>query len=588
VFGYYAEMLRTRPTERHVTTPDGRAGLVTEEPVGVVGAIVPWNAPVTIASWKVSAALAAGCTVVLKPPPEAPLSSYVFAECLHDAGLPAGALNLVPGDREIGEHLVTHRGVDKIAFTGSTAAGRRIMALCAQRIARVSLELGGRSAALILDDADLDEVLPRVVTGVMHLTGRVCGAHTRVFVPRYRYEEAVEAAAATAEGIVVGDPHDPKTELGPVVADRQRTRVLGYIDLARSEGARVAAGGGRPAHLPKGFYVEPTVLADVHNTMRVAREEIFGPVVAVMPHDGDDDAVALAEYLEVRSVGLPRSSSRPPEEPLTEHVEHPGDLDRHIMRDLGFGVERVGGEMHGSAQVVDEMHVPGTTALRTSILAAWADVICGHVAIGLFEPSVPVTLDLDVHLSRPPVALDEVRMTAQVQKAGRSVSVLSFIIHDGGPEPLGFGHATFMAAPNPSLRMPTVVRDEGLLRPHPPRLEAPYAIRAGCERTGPGAATIPMRPDGLNAAGTLNGGLLALVVEEAALSTAPPGTVLSSMTMRYTQPVRVGPAVARAEVHDGGLADVTVRDAGRDDRIAVVATTRAFAPSRVQTGGGKT
>ena len=294
VFRYYAELLRTREAERYVTTPDGRAGLVTEEPVGVVGAIVPWNAPVTIASWKVSAALAAGCTVVLKPPPEAPLSNYVLAECLHEAGLPAGAFNLVPGGREVGEHLVTHPSVDKIAFTGSTAAGTRIMALCADRIARVSLELGGKSAALVLDDADLDEVVPRVVAGVMHLSGQVCGAHTRVFVPRARYQEVVEAAASAAGAIVVGDPHDPETIVGPLVAERQRTRVLDYVEIARTEGARVVAGGGRPAHLPKGWYVEPTVLADVDNGMRVAREEIFGPVVALVPHDGDDDAVAQA------------------------------------------------------------------------------------------------------------------------------------------------------------------------------------------------------------------------------------------------------------------------------------------------------
>jgi aldehyde dehydrogenase (NAD+) len=294
VFRYYADLLRSRDDERYVSTPDGRAGLVTQEPVGVVGAIVPWNAPVTIASWKVSAALAAGCTVVLKPPPEAPLSGYVLAECLHEAGLPAGAFNLVPGGRDVGEHLVTHRAVDKVAFTGSTAAGRRIMALCADRIARVSLELGGKSAALVLDDADPDEVVPRVIAGVMHLSGQVCGAHTRVLVPRSRYEEVVEAAAAAAAAIAVGDPHDPKTIVGPLVAERQRTRVLGYVDIARDEGARVAAGGGRPAHMPKGWYVEPTVLADVTNDMRVAREEIFGPVVALMPHDGDDDAVAQA------------------------------------------------------------------------------------------------------------------------------------------------------------------------------------------------------------------------------------------------------------------------------------------------------
>jgi acyl-coenzyme A thioesterase PaaI-like protein len=258
-----------------------------------------------------------------------------------------------------------------------------------------------------------------------------------------------------------------------------------------------------------------------------------------------------------------------------EQRVHPGDVERHIMRDLGFGVVPSGDEMHGSAVVVPEMWVPGTEVLRTSILAAWADMVAGYVAIGLFEPSVPVTLDLDVHLHLPPSGVDAVRMVAGIQKAGRSVSVLRIAITDGDGTPVGFAHATFMAAPNPSLRMPTIVRDEGISGAHPSRLEVPFAERAGCERLGPGEATIPMRPDGLNASATLNGGLLALVVEEAALSAAPAGATLSSMAMRYAQPVRVGPAVARAEVRDG-LGDVVVRDTGRDDRLAVIATTRAF------------
>jgi acyl-coenzyme A thioesterase PaaI-like protein len=258
-----------------------------------------------------------------------------------------------------------------------------------------------------------------------------------------------------------------------------------------------------------------------------------------------------------------------------EQVPHPGDLERHIMRDLGFGVVPSEEGMVGSAQVVPEMWVPGTRAIRTSILAAWADVISGYLAIDLFTPGVPVTLDLDVHLHRPPVGCDEIHLAAQVQKAGRSVSVLSTQISDGAGERIGFAHATFMVAPNPSLRMPTIVRDDGLLQPHPPRLEVPFAQRAGCERTEPGGATIPMRADGLNASGTLNGGLIALLVEEAALGAAPAGTTLGSLSMRYVQPVRVGPAVARAEVQDG-LGDVVVRDRGRDDRLAVIATTRAL------------
>jgi len=293
VFDYYATLLRTFEFEREVVDGE-RRGLVTSEPVGVVAAIVPWNAPVTLSAWKAAPALAAGCTMVLKPPPEAPLSNFILAEALEAAGIPPGVINVVPGDREVGEHLVTHRGTDKVAFTGSTAAGKRIMALCADQMKRVSLELGGKSAAILLDDADLSVVVPTVVGAGMHLSGQVCGAHTRVLVPRSRYEEAIEAAAAAASAISVGDPHDPATAVGPLVAERQRARVEGYIALAVEAGARVAAGGGRPDHLPKGWYVEPTILADVDNSMRVAREEIFGPVLCFIPYDDDDDAIRIA------------------------------------------------------------------------------------------------------------------------------------------------------------------------------------------------------------------------------------------------------------------------------------------------------
>jgi len=293
VFDYYAELIRTFEFDRVVRSGD-HVGLVVSDPVGVVGAIVPWNAPVTLAAWKVAPALAAGCTVVLKPPPESPLSNYILAEVLHEAGVPAGVVNVVPGDREVGEHLVTHPGTDKIAFTGSTAAGKRIMSLCGNQVKRVSLELGGKSAALVLDDAELETVVPNLVRASMHNSGQVCAAITRILVPRSRYAEALEAAAAKAPTIPVGDPHDPSTVVGPLVAERQRDRVEGYIGLAAEEGFRVVAGGGRPSHLPKGWYVEPTILGDVDNSMRVAQEEIFGPVVSVIPHDGDDDAVRIA------------------------------------------------------------------------------------------------------------------------------------------------------------------------------------------------------------------------------------------------------------------------------------------------------
>ena len=293
VFDYYADLLGTFELERTVVTAD-RAGVVVQDPVGVVAAIVPWNAPVTLAAWKTAPALAAGCTVVLKPPPEAPLSGLVFAEALAAAGVPPGVVNVIPGGRDAGEHLVTHPDVDKLAFTGSTEAGKRIMARCAERMTRVSLELGGKSAAIVCDDADLAVAIPRIVGGGMHLSGQVCGAHTRILVARSRYDEAVEAAATAADAIPYGDPFDPKTVVGPLVAERQRDRVEGFIASALADGARVVAGGVRPAHLPRGWYVPPTILAGVDNGMRVAQEEIFGPVLSFIPFDGEDDAVRIA------------------------------------------------------------------------------------------------------------------------------------------------------------------------------------------------------------------------------------------------------------------------------------------------------
>ncbi len=293
LFDYYAELIRDFAFEQTVTAGD-RCGLVTREPVGVVAAVVPWNAPVTLAAWKTAPALAAGCTIVLKPPPESPLSNFVLAEALDEAGLPSGVVNVVPGDREVGEYLVTHPGVDKVAFTGSTAAGKRIMSVCGDQVKRVSLELGGKSAAVVADDADIATVLPAIVKGAMHMSGQVCGAHTRVLLPRTRYAEAVEAAAAAAAAARIGDPHDPATLVGPLVAERQRTRVEHYIALAREAGARVVTGGGRPAELTRGWYVQPTILSEVDNSMRVAREEIFGPVLCLIPYSDDDEAVRIA------------------------------------------------------------------------------------------------------------------------------------------------------------------------------------------------------------------------------------------------------------------------------------------------------
>jgi acyl-CoA reductase-like NAD-dependent aldehyde dehydrogenase len=294
LFDYYASLARTYEFERTVVSGQ-RAGLVTQEPVGVVAVIVPWNAPVTLACWKTAPALAAGCTVVIKPAPEAPLSNFLLAEALAEAGVPDGVVSVIPAGRETGEHLVTHPGVDKVAFTGSTAAGKRIMSLCGNSVKRVSLELGGKSAAVLLDDVPVPDVIPKIVHGGMHLSGQVCGAHTRVLVPRSLYDDAVAAAVADASHVTVGDPHDPETLVGPLAAERQRDRVEGYIRLGVDAGARIACGGGRPPELPRGWYVSPTILAGVDNSMRVAREEIFGPVLCFIPYDGtSEEAVAIA------------------------------------------------------------------------------------------------------------------------------------------------------------------------------------------------------------------------------------------------------------------------------------------------------
>jgi aldehyde dehydrogenase (NAD+) len=293
VFDYYAELIRSFEFERRVTVGE-RAGQVVNLPVGVVGAIVAWNAPVVLAAWKAAPALAAGCTVIIKPPPEAPLSNFILAEALEQAGVPSGVVSVVPGGRELGEYLVSHPGTDKIAFTGSTGAGKSIMSACAAQVKRVSLELGGKSAAIVLDDANMATVIPSVVRGALHLSGQFCGAQSRILVPRSRYKELVAAAVAVAASVVVGDPHDPSTTVGPLVAERQRERVLGLIKQAVAEGARVVTGGGRPKHLLKGWYVQPTILADVTNSMTIAQEEVFGPVLCFIAHDGDDDAVRIA------------------------------------------------------------------------------------------------------------------------------------------------------------------------------------------------------------------------------------------------------------------------------------------------------
>jgi betaine-aldehyde dehydrogenase len=293
VLNYYTTLAREYPFEEVRTGMLGPV-LVRREPVGVAAAIVPWNVPLFVIMLKLGPAFAAGATVVLKPAPETPLDSMMLAEAIEEAELPKGVFNVVPAGREVGEYLVTHAGIDKVGFTGSTAAGRRIAALCGERLRRVTLELGGKSAAILLDDVDLGNVVPQLIPCAMMNNGQACAAQTRILASRKRYGEVVDALSDHVRTLKVGDPMDPATFCGPLVAKRQRERVEGYIKAGRDEGAKVVVGGGRPAGLDKGWYVEPTVFANVDNSMRIAREEIFGPVVAVIPYDDPADAVRIA------------------------------------------------------------------------------------------------------------------------------------------------------------------------------------------------------------------------------------------------------------------------------------------------------
>lgn len=287
----YAETFEWQ--ERH-TTKTGLPALLVREPVGVVAAIVPWNSPNSLMAYKTGPALIAGCTCVVKASPEAPGAAYILAELCEEIGLPAGVINILTADREVSERLVRHPGVDKVSFTGSTAAGRRIASLCGERIARCTLELGGKSPAVILDDYDLGTAAESISQTARFLSGQVCSSLTRLIVSRKRQDAFVDALAESFGKVRVGDPFDTATELGPLAMDRQRDRVESLIRKGVEEGARLAAGGGRPAHLNRGYYIEPTVFADVDNRSTIAREEIFGPVLSVIPADDEEHAIELA------------------------------------------------------------------------------------------------------------------------------------------------------------------------------------------------------------------------------------------------------------------------------------------------------
>ena len=290
---YYAGLIRATPLEE---IRDGLLGgriRVRRLPVGVIGAIVPWNFPQSLAAFKLAPALAMGCTVVLKPSPETVLDAQLLAEAVAEAGLPPGVLNIVPGGREIGAYLVDHPGIDKVAFTGSTTAGRAIAEACGRRLRPVTLELGGKSAAIILDDADLTQSFEQFFAATLLNNGQTCFLGTRVLAPASRYDEIVETVSAFVGALNVGDALDPTTQIGPLSSARHRERVEGYIAKGRGE-ARLTVGGGRPAGRDKGWFVEPTVFADVDNNHAIAQEEIFGPVLSIISYTDEADALRIA------------------------------------------------------------------------------------------------------------------------------------------------------------------------------------------------------------------------------------------------------------------------------------------------------
>jgi acyl-CoA reductase-like NAD-dependent aldehyde dehydrogenase len=285
-----AKFLREHALEQEIGN-----SLIVKEPIGVVGCITPWNYPLHQIVAKVAPALAAGCTVVLKPAELAPLSALLLADAAHEIGLPAGVFNVVCGSgRVVGEAIVGHPDVDMVSFTGSLAAGRRVAAVAGDGIKKVCLELGGKSAFIVLDDAPFDKAIPAGVNHCMQNSGQTCSAWTRMLVPRPRQTEAVDLATAQLARLTLGDPFEAGTRLGPLASAAQRDRVLDYIEKGRREGATVIAGGGRPADRPAGYYVEPTIFADVTPAMTIAREEIFGPVLSVIAYDTEDDAVRIA------------------------------------------------------------------------------------------------------------------------------------------------------------------------------------------------------------------------------------------------------------------------------------------------------
>jgi aldehyde dehydrogenase (NAD+) len=316
---YYAALAVEIPAEEVRPSAMGHT-IVRREAVGVVAAIPPWNYPHALAMFKIAPALAAGCTVVLKAAPETALDAVVFGQAAMESGLPPGVLNVIAGGAATGRYLVAHPGVDRVAFTGATETGRAIAETCGRLLRPVTLELGGKSAAIILDDADLDATTQGLRTASFANAGQICHQSSRILAPRSRYAAVIDAMAALADGLTLGDPLDPSTEVGPLVSARQRERVLSYIDIGKASSAKLVTGGAVPKGQPRGWFVSPTVFADVANSDRIAREEIFGPVLTVIPYDSEAEAIDIANDSEFGLAGTVWSADS----------EHATDVARQI------------------------------------------------------------------------------------------------------------------------------------------------------------------------------------------------------------------------------------------------------------------
>ncbi|KQR37458.1 aldehyde dehydrogenase [Microbacterium sp. Leaf159] len=293
-YDFYADLAETYPWVRPAESPMANWSAVVQEPIGVVAAIVPWNTPLSLATWKIAPALLTGCTVVLKLPPEAPGELLVLAEIAQEIGLPPGVLNVVTGRRGVTEQLVRDPRVNKIGFTGSSEVGKKIAVAASEHLGRFTLELGGKSAAVVLDDYDLERVAAVITGQEVSLSGQNCSSLTRVVVPKKKHAEFADLLGAKFAEVRVGDPFASETQMGPVALQRQQESILGYIRKGSEEGATLVTGGKKPEHMDRGWYVEPTVFANVDRNATIAQEEIFGPVVSIIAADDEDDAIEIA------------------------------------------------------------------------------------------------------------------------------------------------------------------------------------------------------------------------------------------------------------------------------------------------------